>query len=39
MMTKLKYVEIGRSGKYFNPGVVKKFEKVMMFSGFKANFM
>ena len=38
-MSKLDYVEIGRTGKYFNAKRSEKIDNLMMFSGYKANFM
>ena len=39
LMSKLDYVEIGRTGKYFNAKRSEKIDNLMMFSGYKANFM
>lgn len=38
-MSRLNYIEIGRTGKYFNAERKDKIENLMMFSGYKANFM
>ena len=39
LMSRLNYVEIGRSGKYFNSARQEKIDNLVMFSGYKANFM
>lgn len=38
-MDKLDYVEIGKTGKYFNSKNMTKIDKLMMYSGYKANFV
>lgn len=39
IMRKLNYTEIGRSGKYFNVHEKKSIDNLMMFSGYKSNFV
>ena len=39
LMSKLNYVEIGRTGKYFNAHRKEKIDNLVMFSGYKVNFM
>ncbi len=39
LMTKLGYVEIGKSGKFFNPKQKEVIDNLLMFSGYKANFV
>lgn len=39
IMNNLNYVEIGRSGKYFNSRNKVDIESLMMFSGYKSNFV
>lgn len=38
VMAQTGYVEIGRTGKYFNIKTKKEIDNLNMFSGFKANF-
>lgn len=38
IMTKLNYIEIGKSGKYFSVNDKKPIDNLLMFSGFKSNF-
>lgn len=38
-MEKMNYVEIGRTGKYFNSKKNQKIDNLIMYSGYKANFM
>ncbi len=39
IMRKLNYIEIGRSGKYFNATEKTKIDNLMMFSGYRSNFV
>ena len=39
LMNKLNYIEIGKSGKYFNVKEKQDIDNLMMFSGFKCNFV
>ena len=39
VMRKLNYMEIGRTGKYFNAMKKKEIDNLMMFSGYKSNFV
>lgn len=39
IMRKLDYVEIGRSGKYFNSKEKNYIDNLMMFNGFKSSFI
>jgi hypothetical protein len=39
LLSRLDYIEIGKTGKYFNAKKKDKIENLMMYSGFKANFM
>lgn len=39
LMSRINYVEIGRTSKYFNISKNEKIDNLMMFSGYKANFM
>lgn len=39
IMNKLDYVEIGRSGKYFNGKEKQEIDNLMMYNGFKSNFV
>lgn len=38
-MRGLDYMEIGRSGKYFNTKEKTKIDNLMMFSGYRSNFV
>lgn len=38
-MRGLNYIEIGRSGKYFNTNEKTKIDNLMMFSGYRSNFV
>jgi len=38
-MRKLNYMEIGKSGKYFNASHKTPIDNLMMFSGYKSNFV
>lgn len=38
-MRKLNYIEIGRSGKYFNAKDKTLIDNLMMFSGYRSNFV
>lgn len=38
-MSRLNYAEIGRTGKFFNIKKNQKIENLLMYSGYKANFM
>lgn len=38
-MRKLNYMEIGKSGKYFNGTEKTMIDNLMMFSGYKSNFV
>jgi hypothetical protein len=39
IMNRLNYIEIGKTGKYFNTKEKKEIDNLMMFSGFKSNFV
>lgn len=39
VMRGLDYMEIGRSGKYFNTHNKTKIDNLMMFSGYRSNFV
>ena len=39
VMRGLDYMEIGRSGKYFNTKQKQNIDNLMMFSGYKSNFV
>lgn len=39
IMRKLNYTEIGRSGKYFNASEKTNIDNLMMFSGYRSNFV
>jgi hypothetical protein len=39
VMERMKYMEIGRTGKYFNRNEKKTLDNLTMFNGFKANFV
>jgi hypothetical protein len=39
IMRKLNYIEIGRSGKYFNAKEKTMIDNLMMFSGYRSNFV
>lgn len=39
VMSQAKYSEIGRSGKFFNLKSKKDIDDLIMYSGFKANFV
>lgn len=38
-MRKLDYVEIGKTGKFFNTKQKEKIDNLLMYSGYKANFV
>jgi hypothetical protein len=39
LMRSLNYIEIGRSGKYFNTNDKKHIDNLMMFGGYRSNFV
>jgi len=39
LMRNLNYIEIGRSGKYFNTNQKKHIDNLMMFDGYRSNFV
>lgn len=39
MMRKLDYIEIGRTGKFFNTKQKETIDNLFMYSGYKANFV
>lgn len=39
IMSRLNYVEIGRSGKYFNAKDKTPIDNLVMYNGYKANFV
>jgi hypothetical protein len=38
-MRRINFVEIGKTGKYFNSSDKKEIENLIMYSGFKSNFV